>query len=103
MKCAYFRGSQGNIITNNIIARVTQRKDRTFFSDGVVYVSGPGYEVEEHDLTRFEDNTYLTSPGEQGVQSFRMLYVDGYTGSMAINRNAVVDGNSYQGMMLCNW
>jgi hypothetical protein len=62
---------------------VTQRKDRTFFSDGVVYVSGPGYEAEERDLTRFEDNTYLASPGEQGVQSFRMLYVDGYTGLCA--------------------
>ena len=32
-----------------------------------------------------------------------MLYVDGYTGSMHISRNAVVGANALQGFMLCNW
>merc|ERR1712100_771809 len=46
--------------------------------------------------------TYIASPGK-GAPSFRMLYVDGYTGSMRISRNAVVNGNAHQGFMLCNW
>ena len=79
-----------------------QRKDRTSFSDGLVYVSGPGYVKEERDVTVFEENTWLSSPGE-GATSFRMLYVDGYTGSMRISRNAVVDANAYQGFMVCSW
>ena len=32
-----------------------------------------------------------------------MLYVDGYTGSMRVARNAVVGANAHQGFMLCNW
>ena len=67
-----------------------------------MYVSGPGYVEHPTDLTVFEDNTYLSSPG-LGAPSFRMLYVDGYTGSMRITRNAVADGNAHQGFMLCNW
>merc|ERR1719265_6845 len=101
-KCAFFRGAHGNIVKNNIFARVTQHKDRPFFSDGVVYVSGPGFVEKPSDVTVFEDNTYIASPGE-GAPSFRMLYVDGYTGSMQISRNAVVNANAHQGFMLCNW
>ena len=101
--CSYFRGAHGTRIVGNVFARVTTRKDRTFFSDGVVYVSGPGYVADPAtDVTVFEDNSYLASPGE-GATSFRMLYVDGYTGSMNISRNAVVGANAYQGFMLCNW
>jgi hypothetical protein len=102
-KCAFFRGAHGSIIRRNVFARVTTRKDRPFFSDGVVYISGPGYVPDPtRDATVFEDNTYLASPGP-GAPSFRMLYVDGYTGSMRISRNAVVDANAHQGFMLCNW
>ena len=102
-KCAFFRGAHGSVIRQNVFARVTTRKDRPFFSDGVVYISGPGYVPDAaRDATVFEDNTYLASPGP-GAPSFRMLYVDGYTGSMRISRNAVVDANAHQGFMLCNW
>ena len=102
-KCSYFRGVHGSVVSRNTFARVTQHKDRPFFSDGLVYVSGPGYvEDEDRDITVFQDNVYLVSPGV-GAPSFRMLYVDGYTGSMRISRNAVVNGNAHQGFMLCNW
>lgn len=101
-KCSFFRGAQGNVIQSNIFARVTQRKANPFFSDGVVYISGPGYAEQPADVTVFEDNTYLASPGE-GAPANRMLYIDGYTGSMQISRNAVVNGNSFQGFNLCNW
>eukprot|EP00947_MAST-08B_sp_MAST-8B-sp1_P003427 g3427.t1 len=104
-KCSFFRGLHGTAVRRNVFARVTEKKDRPFFSDGLVYVSGPGYVEpghEDRDLTVFEDNTWLASPGK-GAPSFRMLYVDGYTGSMRIRRNAVVDGNAHQGFMLCNW
>lgn len=67
-----------------------------------MYVSGPGYVEAATDVTIFEDNVFISSPGE-GAPSFRMLYVDGYTGSMRIARNAVVGGNAHQGFMLCNW
>ena len=101
-KCAFFRGAHGNSIQRNTFARVNERRDRPFFSDGVVYVSGPGYSTGDQDVTAFEDNTYIASPG-LGAPSFRMLYVDGYTGSMRISRNAVVNANAHQGFMLCNW
>merc|ERR1712039_244994 len=101
-KCSFFRGAQGNAIQKNIFARVTQHKDSPFFSDGIVYISGPGYVEQPTDLTIFEDNIYLASPGE-GAPAMRMLYIDGYTGSMRISRNAVVNGNSLQGFNLCNW
>ena len=79
------------------------RKDRPFFSDGIVYVSGPGYIADEtRDVTVFEDNTYLSTPGE-GAPAWRLLYVDGYTGSMHIARNAAAGANAHQGFMLCNW
>lgn len=90
------------MIQKNIFARVTQHKDRPFFSDGVVYVSGPGYVEKPADVTVFEQNVYIASPGT-GAPSFRMLYVDGYTGSMRIESNAVVNANAHQGFMLCNW
>jgi hypothetical protein len=101
-KCSFFRGAHGSVIRNNIFARVTQHKNSPFFSDGLVYVSGPGYVQQEADVTIFEDNTYLASPWE-GAPSMRMLYIDGFTGSMRISRNAVVDGNTLQGFNLCNW
>ena len=101
-KCSFFRGAHGNSIQRNIFARVNEHRDRPFFSDGVVYVSGPGYSTDDRDVTAFEDNTYIASPG-LGAPSFRMLYVDGYTGSMRISRNAVVNANAHQGFMLCNW
>lgn len=102
-KCAFFRGAQGSVIRRNVFARVTRRRDRPFFADGLVYISGPGYVADEaRDVTVVEENAWLASPGE-GAPSFRMLYVDGYTGSMRINRNAVVGGNAHQGFMLCAW
>merc|ERR1712025_1110042 len=94
-KCSFFRGAHGSVIQNNIFARVTQHKNSPFFSDGIVYISGPGYVEQPTDVTVFEDNTYLASPGE-GAPSFRMLYIDGFTGSMRISRNAVVNGNTLQ-------
>merc|ERR1712050_824662 len=75
-KCSFFRGAHGNVIQKNIFARVTQRKDSPFFSDGIVYISGPGYVEQEADVTVFEDNTYLVSPW-QGAPAMRMLYIDG--------------------------
>ena len=102
-KCTFFRGAHGTVVRGNVFARVAERKDRPFFSDGVVYVSGPGYVADPgRDVTVFEDNVYLATPGE-GPPAFRMLYVDGFTGSMNIARNAVVGANAHQGMMLCNW
>ena len=102
-KCAFFRGSQGNAITGNIFARVVARKDRSFFSDGVVYISGPGYVTEPSDAVRVVNNTYIGTPGAVGASAFRMLYVDGYTGSMQISGNAVVASSANQGFMLCMW
>eukprot|EP00912_Choanoflagellata_sp_UC4_P000715 UC4_evm1s445 len=57
--------------------------------------------------TLCENNDYAYEFKEdckwEGAPSFRMLYVDGYTGSMSITRNAIVGANARQGLMLCNW
>ena len=100
-KCSFWRGAHGNAIVGNTFVRVTTRKDRPFFSDGIVYISGPGYVEKESDVTRVVNNTWIATPGF-GPPSFRALYVDGYTGSMVVEGNAV-DVNTHQGMMLCNW
>lgn len=101
-KCSFFRYAHGTVIRDNIFARVAAHKDRPFFSDGLVYVSGPGYEQTDADATVFEGNTWIASPNGS-PPAFRFLYVDGYTGSMSIRRNAVVDGNARQGFNVCNW
>eukprot|EP00310_Coccolithus_braarudii_P024559 CAMPEP_0183346650 /NCGR_PEP_ID=MMETSP0164_2-20130417/11703_1 /TAXON_ID=221442 /ORGANISM="Coccolithus pelagicus ssp braarudi, Strain PLY182g" /LENGTH=397 /DNA_ID=CAMNT_0025517959 /DNA_START=38 /DNA_END=1231 /DNA_ORIENTATION=+ len=101
-KCSFFRYAQGSVVRRNVFARVSTGKDRPFFSDGLVYVSGPGYEAEEKDVTVFEDNTWIASPGGS-PPAFRFLYVDGFTGAMSIKRNAVVAGNARQGFNVCNW
>ena len=55
------------VVRGNIFARVTETKDRPFFSDGVVYVSGPGYVADtDTDVTIFEvraGNATLSLPG----------------------------------------
>ena len=101
-KCSWFRYAQGSVIRGNVFARVSTRKDRPFFSDGIVYVSGPGYDGEAGDATVFEGNTWIASP-DGSPPAFRFLYVDGYTGAMSIKRNAVVAGNSRQGFNVCTW
>ena len=101
-KCSYFRYAHGTVIRDNVLARVGTHKDRPFFSDGLVYVSGPGYEQQAADATVIEDNTWIASPNGS-PPAFRFLYVDGFTGSMSIRRNAVVDGNARQGFNVCNW
>ncbi len=101
-KCSYFRYAHGSVIRDNVFARVSTHKDRPFFSDGLVYISGPGYEAKPGDATIFEGNTWIASP-DGSPPAFRFLYVDGYTGSMSIKRNAVVAGNARQGFNVCNW
>eukprot|EP00492_Amphilonche_elongata_P004148 TRINITY_DN4534_c0_g1_i1.p2 TRINITY_DN4534_c0_g1~~TRINITY_DN4534_c0_g1_i1.p2 ORF type:complete len:74 (-),score=10.68 TRINITY_DN4534_c0_g1_i1:71-292(-) len=41
------------------------------------------------DATVFESNTWIASPNGS-PPAFRFLYVDGFTGSMSIKRNAIV-------------
>jgi len=101
-KCSYFRYAHGSVVTDNVFARVATGKDRPFFSDGLVYVSGPGYEAADSDRIVFQGNTWIATPGGD-PPAFRFLYVDGYTGGMVIKRNAIVGGNARQGFNVCNW
>jgi len=101
-RCAAFRGSQANALLRNTFARIGSRRDRVAFADGAVYVSGLGAVLDHNDAMRFEDNMFLATPGP-GAPFMRLLYVDGYTGSMNINRNGASGVSSTEGFAPCTW
>jgi hypothetical protein len=97
-KCGPYRYTRGNQIANNTLRLIAAWRDRKFFGDGVIYISGTA-DGAPQSIT---GNLFVEIGNLNGADINQLIYTDGYGGQVEIHGNAMARAHNAK-FMLTTW